>query len=139
MKNFALTLFMLIISGLAQANVLATSASPFILATRLAETGVAVITAGTQTVLGPFLTTRASIEARGVAGVEQLKDELVLFDQDLQRRLVHDIDDVRQEGLRELFAEIASDAEEMERVRELVPQESDVLRIATVVVLKLFH
>lgn len=139
MKNFALTVFMLIIAGLAQANVLATTASPFILATRLAETGVAVITAGTQTVLGPFLTTRASIDARGVAGAEQLKDELVLLEQDLQHGLVSELADIRQEGLRELFFEIAADGDEMAKLRDLMPHESDTVRIATVVVLKLFH
>ncbi|MBY0516709.1 MAG: hypothetical protein K2P81_07370 [Bacteriovoracaceae bacterium] len=143
MKYFVLTLSLLLsLSSFAQdggAGTIALTLSPFATATRVIESGFATITAGLQTALAPFATTSASIEARGVAGKEQLKDELIALDRDMQAGLVKSIDDVRQPSLKEIFSEIASDENEIEKINELVPTGTEVHRIATVVTLKLFY
>lgn len=113
--------------------------SPFALVTRLAETGVVVTSAGVQTLLGPFLTTRATLEARGVAGQEQIKDELLAFDKDMRLGLVGDIQDIRQPGIRELFEEISRDEEELERIHNFYPEGSLILKLSTIITLKLFY
>jgi hypothetical protein len=123
----------------AQNRISAYLMSPFALVTRLAETGVVLTSAGVQTILGPFLTTRAFLESRGVAGQEQIKDELVAFDQDMRLGLVGNIEDIRQPGIRELFEEISRDEEELARIHTFYPEGSLLLKLSTVVTLKLFY
>src|SRR5688572_18295573 len=107
MKNVLLILALMftLSNAFAQSALEATSAttlSPFATATRLLESG-------TVTSLAPFASTIATAQARGVAGKEQLKDELVALNDDMVAGSVKNIEQVRQPALKELFAEIASD------------------------------
>lgn len=123
----------------AQNRISASLMSPFAFVTRLAETGIVVSSAGVQTLIGPFLTTRATLEARGVAGQEQIKDELIAFDKDMRLGLVGDIQDIRQPGIRELFEEISRDEEELKRIHNFYPEGSLLLKLSTIITLKLFY
>lgn len=108
----------------------ATTLSPFATATRLLESGVA-------TSLSPFASTLASAQARGVAGKEQLKDELSALNDDITSGAVKSIDDVRQPALKELFAEISQDESQMADINSVVKSGSDLHKIATAVTVAL--
>ncbi|WP_288243409.1 hypothetical protein [uncultured Chryseobacterium sp.] len=100
-----------------------TTASPFITATRLLE----------STVAAPFLSTLATVQQRGVAGREQIKDEMVALNDDMISGAVKSIDDVRQPALKELFAEIASDEAQMDQINSVVTEGSELHKVATAV------
>lgn len=136
---FVLTLTSQVYAQSISAGTTAVFISPFATATRVLESAVATMTAGTQTALAPFATTSASIEARGVAGKEQMRDELVDLDRDMRNGLVQELADIRQPSLKEVMLEIAQDKEEMERIHALIPEGNEALKIATVVTLKLFY
>ncbi|WPU66015.1 hypothetical protein [Peredibacter starrii] len=97
-----------------------TTASPFVTATRLVE----------LTVLAPFASTLATVQQRGVAGQEQLKDELVALNDDMLSGAVKTIDEVRQPALKELFAEIAADQSQMNSINSVLESDSDLEKIA---------
>lgn len=75
--------------------------------------------------LSPFVMTRDStraigdlsarlfngIQNRGVGGVEQLRDDMHAYDQDLRAGLVKDFGDIRQAALKELVLEVINDKE----------------------------
>lgn len=108
----------------------ATTLSPFATATRLMESA-------TVTSLAPFATTIATVQQRGVAGKEQLKDELVALNDDMVAGTVRTIDEVRQPALRELFAEISTDEAQMETINSVVKAGSRLHKIATAVTVSL--
>lgn len=108
----------------------ATTISPFVTATRLMESA-------TVTSLAPFASTIATAQARGVAGKEQLKDELVSLNDDMIAGTVRSIDEVRQPALKELFAEIAADEAQMESINSVINSGSKLHRIATAVTVSL--
>jgi hypothetical protein len=108
----------------------ATTLSPFATATRLLESA-------TVTSLAPYATTIATVQARGVAGKEQLKDELVALNDDMIAGTVRSIDEVRQPALKELFAEIADDDTHMENINSVINSGSKLHRIATAVTVSL--
>lgn len=97
-----------------------TTISPFVTATQLIE----------LTVLAPFASTSASVQQRGVAGQEQLKDELVALNDDMVSGAVKTIDEVRQPALKELFAEIAADEDQMNGINSVLKSDSDLEKIA---------
>jgi hypothetical protein len=135
MKNVLLVLaFMFALSNaFAQSALEATSAttlSPFATATRILESG-------TVTSLAPFASTIATAQARGVAGEEQLKDELVALNDDMVAGSVKNIEEVRQPALKELFAEIAADEAQMESINSVIKSGSKLHRIATAVTVSL--
>lgn len=135
MKNVLLVLaFMFALSNaFAQSALEATSAttlSPFATATRILESG-------TVTSLAPFASTIATAQARGVAGKEQLKDELVALNDDMVAGSVKNIEEVRQPALKELFAEIAADEAQMESINSVIKSGSKLHRIATAVTVSL--
>lgn len=135
MKNVLLVLaFMLSLNNVfAQVIIEATSAttsSPFATATRLLESG-------TVTSLAPFASTIATAQARGVAGKEQLKDELVALNEDMASGSIKTIDEVRQPALKELFAEISADEEQMGNISSIIRSGSKLHRIATAVTVAL--
>lgn len=103
---------------------------PSATATRLLETAIA-------TSLSPFASTLASAQARGVAGKEQLKDELVALNDDMMRGEVRSIDEVRQPALRELFIEISQDEAQMAEIHSVVEAGSELHKIATAVTVSL--
>ena len=75
MKNLLILLFLLVsISySFAQTGIelsMASTLSPFVTATKVIESGIV-------TSLAPFATTMGTIQARGVAGKEQLRDDLI--------------------------------------------------------------
>ena len=100
-----------------------TTASPFITATQLLE----------LTVAAPFLSTLASVQQRGVAGAEQIKDEMVALNDDMIAGSVNSIDEVRQPALKELFAEIAANEVQMDEINSIVTEGSELHKIATAV------
>ncbi|MFP5386113.1 MAG: hypothetical protein ACLGHN_08550 [Bacteriovoracia bacterium] len=135
MKNLFIVLALLFSLGsaFAQSGIEATSAttlSPFATATRLMESA-------TVTSLAPFASTIATAQARGVAGREQLKDELVALNDDMVAGVVRSIDDVRQPTLKELFLEIEADEAQMENINAVVAEGSKLHRIATAVTVAL--
>ena len=135
MKNTLLVLALVLSLGnaFAQSVLEATSATtllPFVTATRLLESG-------TATLVSPLASTLATAQARGVAGKEQLKDELVALNDDMANGVVNSIEEVRQPALKELFAEIAADEEQMEGINSVVNAGSDLHKIATAVTVAL--
>lgn len=108
----------------------ATTLSPFATATRLMESA-------TVTALAPFASTIATVQSRGVAGKEQLKDELVALNDDMLQGVVKNIEDVRQPTLKELFLEISSDEKQMDNISLIVKSGSRLHRIATAVTMTL--
>lgn len=100
-----------------------TTASPFVTATRLLET----------TVAAPFLTTLATVQQRGVAGREQIKDDMVALNDDILAGRVNSIDEVRQPALKELFAEIAADESQMNQINSIVTEGNELHKVATAV------
>lgn len=109
----------------------ATTLSPFATATKLLESG-------TATILSPFASTLASIQSRGVAGKEQLKDELAGLNADITSGVVNSIDGIRQPTLKELIIEISSDKSQMESINSTINEGSELHRIATAVTVSLF-
>jgi hypothetical protein len=135
MKNvlIIIALMFTLSNAFAQSVIEATSAttlSPFATATRLLESA-------TVTSLAPFASTIATAQARGVAGKEQLKDELVALNDDMVAGSVKNIDEVRQPALKELFAEIAADEAQMESINSVIKSGSKLHRIATAVTVSL--
>lgn len=108
----------------------ATTLLPFVTATRLLQSG-------TATMLAPLASTIATVQARGVAGREQIKDELVALNDDIASGDVQSLDDVRQPALKELFAEISADEEQMENINNIVTSGSELHKIATSVTMAL--
>jgi hypothetical protein len=78
------------------------------------------------------------IQGRGVAGREQLKDEMLALNEEMMlgKKLV--IGQLNQPALNELFTEIAADEVKMEEINAIVPHGSELQRIATVLALELF-
>ncbi len=108
----------------------ATTLSPFLTATRVLE-------AGTITAISPFVATKATLTNRGVAAREQLKDELVVLNEDIVSGKVKLIEEVRQPALREIFMEISESQDEMEKIKSIIPDGSKLHRIATAVTITL--
>jgi hypothetical protein len=104
--------------------------SPFATATRLMESA-------TVTALAPLASTIATVQSRGVAGKEQLKDELVGLNEDMIQGVVKNVEDVRQPTLKELFLEISSDQTQMDNISSMVKSGSRLHRIATAVTMTL--
>lgn len=126
---FSLSSFAQSVSGIEATS--ATTLSPFATATRLMESA-------TVTSLAPFASTIATAaQARGVAGREQLKDELVALNDDMVAGAVKSIDEVRQPALKELFFEIEADEMQMENINAVIPEGSKLHRIATAVTVAL--
>lgn len=103
----------------------AVTLSPFVAATRLLQ----------LTTAAPFVSTLASMlgQSRGVAGKEQMKDELVGLNSDIEAGIVNSIAEVRQPALKEFFAEIAADEAQMNNIDSLVKEGSQLQKIATAV------
>lgn len=130
MKNliFALALCLSVGNVFAQNIIQGTTAvtlSPFVAATRLLE----------LTTAAPFVSTLASAlgQSRGVAGKEQLKDELPALNSDIEAGIVNSIAEVRQPALKELFVEIAADEAQMNNINSLVKEGSQLQKISTAV------
>lgn len=104
--------------------------SPFLTATRVME-------AATITVISPFASTKATLTNRGVAGREQLKDELMTLNEDMISGKVKEIEDVRQPALRELFIEIAENEEEIDKIKSVITTGSKLHKIAAAVTITL--
>lgn len=134
MKNILITIaLMFSLNSFAQTMVEATTAttlSPFATATRLLEYGLV-------TSLSPFALTIATAQARGVAGREQIKDELVGLNDDMIAGRVNSIDQIRQPTLKELFEEIAADQEQMDNISSVVESGTDLQKISTAVTISL--
>lgn len=101
-----------------------TTISPIVTAARLLE----------STVAAPLFSTAASIDAtaqsRGVAGKEQLKDELVALNDDMIAGRVKTIDEVRQPALQELLAEIAGNEAQMADINSVLESGSELEKVS---------
>lgn len=130
MKKFVLAMALCLSMGSAFAqNIIqastAVTISPFVAATRMLE----------LTTAAPFLSSLATIigQARGVAGKEQMKDELVGLNNDMEAGIVKSIAEVRQPALKEFFAEIAADEAQMSNINSAVKEGTQFQKIATAV------
>lgn len=104
--------------------------SPFVTATKLLETSAVATLRGVQS-------TMSMVQSRGVAGKEQLKDELLTLNEAMSAGHIKSLMDIPQAGLRELFEEIMTDERQVEEI-SLVVQDGPLLyRIATVVTIAL--
>lgn len=135
MKNglIAIALMFTLSNAFSQSIVEATSATtllPFVTATRLLQSG-------TATIVAPLASTLATVQSRGVAGREQIKDDLVALNDDMASGVVNSIDEVRQPALKELFAEISADEEQMGNINSVVTSGSELHKIATTVTIAL--
>lgn len=74
---------------------------------------------------------------RGVAAREQLKDDLVRLNDDVLALGIDTIDEVRQPALKEVFFEIASNEEDMQKINSLVAEGTELQKISTVLALVL--
>lgn len=94
--------------------------NPFVATTQVisAPTGASLV-----------LSILSSYEGRGVAGVEQLRDELPALHADVLAGAVKAIDEIRQPGLKELFEEISQNTEAMKKVRATHPEKSDLVAL----------
>lgn len=125
---FALALCLSIGTAFAQNIIQASTAvtiSPFVAATRMLE----------LTTAAPFLSSLATIigQSRGVAGKEQMKDELVGLNSDIEAGIVNSVSEVRQPALKEFFVEIAADEAQMSNINSLVKEGTQLQKIATAV------
>lgn len=111
-----------------------TTMSPFATATEL-------MNSATATMASPFVSTSgtlaSSVAARGVAGKEQMRDELVALNDDMVAGRVKTIEQVRQSALKELFEEISADDSQMSEINSVVTSGSRLHRIATSVTIVL--
>jgi hypothetical protein len=78
------------------------------------------------------------IQGRGVAGREQLKDDMLALNQQMLEGKVRNIDMIQQASLKELFQEIAVDENKMSEINSIISSGSKLQRIATVIALELF-
>lgn len=107
--------------------------APFVYASQLTQATSAVTT------MGPLATTVASVQRRGIAGKDQLRDELAALNDDMTKGEVKSIEEVRQPTLKEYFKEISSDEEQMKGINEAVPSGSQLLKISTAVTIVLMN
>ncbi len=109
----------------------ATTISPFVTATRILDTATAVV-------LAPFVSTIATLaQRRGVAGKEQIKDDLLALNDDIVAGRVSAIAEVRQPALKELLEEVANDQAQMDSINSVVASGSQLHRVATAVTIAL--
>jgi hypothetical protein len=129
-QSFLALILMFNLSNALAQNVIevtaATTLSPIVTALKLVE-GSAL------TLASPLLSTLATTQSRGVAGREQIKDELVAFNSDVMNGGVRSIKDVRQPALRELFEEILADEAQMDEINLVVTEGPDLHKVATAV------
>lgn len=129
-QSFLALILMFNLSNALAQNVIevtaATTLSPIVTALKLVE-GSAL------TLASPLLSTLATTQSRGVAGREQIKDELVAFNSDVMNGGVRSIKDVRQPALRELFEEIVADEAQMDEINLVVTEGPDLHKVATAV------
>lgn len=123
MKKFIVLLALAVSMNSFAVSFVETTASPFITATQLLE----------LTVAAPFLSTLATVQRRGVAGAEQIKDEMVALNDDMVSGAVKSIDEVRQPALKELLEEIANDKAQMQEINAVVTEGSELHKVATAV------
>lgn len=130
MKNFFIVLAFItaVGTGYAQNISQATTAvtlSPFVAATRLLE----------LTTAAPFLSSLATVigQSRGIAGKEQMKDELVGLNSDIEAGIVKSIAEVRQPALKEFLSEIAADEAQMNNINSLVKDGNQLQKITTAI------
>lgn len=123
MKKLILFMSLMLSFNAFSVSIVQTVLSPIATATRLLEV----------TIVAPFQTTLATVQARGVAGREQIKDELVALNEDIIAGRVETIDQVRQPALKELFEEISNDEVQMEQINSTVTEGSELHKVATAV------
>jgi hypothetical protein len=108
----------------------AVTLSPIAAATVLLE-------AATVMSLAPFATTIVIAQGRGVAGREQIKDELVALNDDMVSGVVKTIEEVRQPTLKELFLEIQANEAHMNEIDSAIKEGSVLFKVSTAVTVSL--
>ncbi len=107
---------------------LVTTALPTATVIQVSDVAIASTLAVT---LAPFVSTAASAGARGVAGKEQLKDDLANLSNDMAAGEVQVLEDVRQPALREFFEEMSQDEAQMSEVNANIASGSELEKMAT--------
>jgi hypothetical protein len=105
--------------------------SPFITASRILETSYH------STVMSHLISTMTNLNSKGVAGKEQIRDEVVGLNADMSSGLVQSIDDVRQPAVKEFMLEIISDEKQMQEINNLIKSGSRLDRLAVAISLVL--
>ncbi|MBY0516708.1 MAG: hypothetical protein K2P81_07365 [Bacteriovoracaceae bacterium] len=119
-KLLLLALTLLSLSSFAQVDGMYISADITLSPTKI----TADLLRGTSAVtIAPFMVTSVtqSLEARGVAGQEQIRDELVAYDRDVTQGLVHKVSDIKQPALKELVLEILENPEMVKEIDSKIP------------------
>jgi hypothetical protein len=104
--------------------------SPLVTATKMLEMTAVLTLKGVQS-------TRSSIQSRGVAGKEQLKDEIVNLNEAMEEGKINGVEDVEQPALRELFEEIMADKNQLADIDAAIDHGPEFFKLATVVTLAL--
>jgi hypothetical protein len=132
MKKILLTLALVLSLGSAFAQSLTnTTLSPFATATRLLQT------ASVTLIAGPLASTMTTVQSRGVAGKEQMKDDLMLLNDDMVSGAVKSIKEVRQPALKELFLEIEADKKQMAQINSTISEGSKLHKVSSAVIIVL--
>jgi hypothetical protein len=134
MRNILIAIFSLTISLTASAQVESltlTTLSPFMSATRMLES------TNQSTIASALYTFLTNFNAKGVAGREQIRDEVVALNQDIVQGLVKSIQDVRQPAVREFMEEISRNEEQLREIDGLIRSGDRFTRMATAISLVL--
>jgi hypothetical protein len=79
----------------------------------------------------PFAQTYASIQSRGVLGQEQIKEDLVGFNEDLSRGQIRSVSDIKQPALKDLIQEISEDDKQVKEIDGKFPEGSELEKISS--------
>jgi hypothetical protein len=134
MRNLLIAIFSLTLSmtAAAQAESLTlTTLSPFMSATRMLES------TNQSTIASALYTFLTNFNAKGVAGREQIRDEVVALNQDIVQGVVKSIQDVRQPAVREFMEEISRNEEQLREIDGLIQSGDRFTRMATAISLVL--
>lgn len=77
------------------------------------------------------------VQCRGVADQEQLRDDLLAYDQDVSAGLIRQAQDIRQPALKEIVFEIMENKEAMREVEAAIPVGTNVDKITASLALQL--
>lgn len=79
----------------------------------------------------PLSETYASVQARGVSDQKQIRDDLILLNEGVQKGEVRQLADIKQPALKDLMQEISQDSHQMKEIEEKHPDGSDLEKIST--------
>jgi hypothetical protein len=93
----------------------------------------------TAVTIAPFLATSVAqtLQQRGVAGQDQIRDELVAYDRDVTQGLVQRVSDIKQLALKEIALEILENPEMVKEIDAKIPKGTIVDKVMIALTLQL--